>query len=1520
MFFIFNFEISSKFKNNRAIKKFFKILFGFLLGIVLLLLLVSVTISTPIVQTEIAHYATQRINERFHINTQIEKVAVGLDGRVLLKNVSVLDDRENTLAYTERLFTNILDFQQLLSGQLYFGETELQNLDFHIVKYKNDTLTNLDKFIATFDDGKEGSGKFLMSIKHLKMKNGNFSVIDYNHPNPTSVQFTNINGILDQLLVQGPNISAQISKMGLTDHRGIVLENSATHFKMTKTSMTFDQLVFKTKESTLSGRIAMDYKEGDLKHFTDKVNLTVQIDKSELATNDIRFFYDKIGANKKVYLKTIATGTLNNFILSNVVMLDDAGAQVIGNFKFDHLLSQEQPMKITTHLDRLFITRGEAVALLPSVLESALPKELAELGKIDVNGALSYSNFEVETDLAATTALGLAKVNLRMTQLNHPKQATYRGQVALDDFNIGKLSGQASLGQATLDLFIDGKGFQPKDLQAVITGDVAEFDFNGYRYTQVIIDGNLKLPYYKGFISSKDPNATLDFDGVIDFTAPVKKYNFVANIEHLNLNALHFIKDSLGTFQGRIELNAQGNSADDFEGVLQVVNASYESVDQKYDFENFKLQSSFLDDGSRLVEMNSPDIIEGYIKGKFKVNQLKGIVENALGSLYTNYSPIQLEKGQYFDFDFEVNNKIVSLFVPGLVISEATHLKGNINADDGDFKLRFNTPFVNLADNSLKNIDLQVDNKNPLYNTFISIDSVKLKGYDITDFNFINVTQNDTLFARTEFKGGKEAKDFYNLNMYYTINEDKKSVIGFQKSEVSFKDFMWYINEKNDQSNRIVFNQKINDFTIEQLALSHEDQSVLLSGVMQGNAYKDLKLKFESVDLNKITPSIENLSFGGLINGEIAFEQRDKVFRPTSNITIDQLAVNDTDLGQFNLDVVGDDALQNFHVNSSITQNNLERFFMRGNIFIQKGLSKLNLDAGFNDFDLKAIAPFLHNIMSDVRGDATGRLTIGGTHKNPTVDGRLYLNHAGMRPVFTGVDYVFDENAPLDVTEKQFILRHLNITDSKYKTTGLLNGVISHDKFKDWNLDVSLSSNNLLALDRKYQEGSPYYGIAFIDGFATLKGPAEGLNIKIEAKSKEGTKLKIPLNEEGGVGDNNFIHFLTAKEKRDREKGIFENESVNKFGGVQLDFEFVITPDAEIEVLLDRETGHGMKGRGAGFITMAINTLGRFNMWGDFQVYEGEYNFKYDVIIDKKLKVKKYGTIRWDGDPMNALLDLEAVYHTEANPGVLVENSAINRKIDTDVSVVLTGNLSNPDIDFLIDFPNVSSSIKSEIEYKLADKDTRQTQAMALLATGSFITSATAGNAVYGSLFERASSLFDDLFSDADGKFKVGLNYSQSESNPWAENDAARVGVTLSTRVNDRIMINGKLGVPIGGAEDNVIVGDVEVQLLLNDDGTLRARVFNRENNINYLGEGIGYTQGVGLNYEVDFDTFKDLLRKIFMNADRRAKAKKKAELKKATENDPVEVPDDDHGVEFLKFQESRREDQNNSTEQKPKD
>lgn len=747
---------------------------------------------------------------------------------------------------------------------------------------------------------------------------------------------------------------------------------------------------------------------------------------------------------------------------------------------------------------------------------------------------------------------------------------------------------------------------------------------------------------------------------------------------------------------------------------------------------------------------------------------------------------------------------------------------------------------------------------------------------------------------RSEFKGGVQSEDKFDINLFHTINEDKQSVLGFKKSEITFKDYTWFINEQETNDNKVVFDKYLKNFDFQKITLSHNEQKIDFFGTMRDSTYKDFELTFNEVDLKKVTPTIPNLSLSGNINGFAKYKQDKNSYDPESNITIDNLLINDIGMGNLDFSIEGNDRFNQFKVNSSLNKNGNEYFFLTGNVNFVGQQSSLALDAGFKDFDLAPFGPLLGSVLSDVRGTATGRATIAGALTQPEIDGRLYLNEAGMRVPYLNVDYAFEKNAIVDITEHQFSLRKIEVTDTKYKTKGVLDGSIRHKALDDWQLDLHLNSNNILALDTPDSEGAYYYGTAFMKGNASITGAVNALNIEVTGQSEKGTSIKIPVNDDEELGDNSFIKFLTKEEFQKIKMGKVVEK--NKYQGIELALRFDIDQNAEIEIILNKESGHAMKGRGVGSMFMEINTLGKFQMNGDFIVQEGQYNFKYGGLIDKKFNVTKGGTIRWDGDPMNAVLDLEATYITTANPAVLLESASLNKKVDTHVSILLNGNLSNPQPDFNINFPTVPSVLKSEIEYKLQDKDTRQTQAFALLSTGSFVTAETAGNAAYGPLFERAGSLINGLFADDDSKLQLGFDYSQG--NRFTE-ISDRVGVTVSTRINDRISINGKVGVPVGGVSESVIVGNVEIQMQLNEDGTLTAHVFNRENNINYIGEGIGYTQGLGLTYNVEFNTFKEMIRKIFT----------KKKLTKTTSNSKNDIPDsEDIPAEFLEYINNRKE------------
>jgi len=233
---------------------------------------------------------------------------------------------------------------------------------------------------------------------------------------------------------------------------------------------------------------------------------------------------------------------------------------------------------------------------------------------------------------------------------------------------------------------------------------------------------------------------------------------------------------------------------------------------------------------------------------------------------------------------------------------------------------------------------------------------------------------------------------------------------------------------------------------------------------------------------------------------------------------------------------------------------------------------------------------------------------------------------------------------------------------------------------------------------------------------------------------------------------------------------------------------------------------------------------------------------------------------------------MEAVYELNANPAPLLENSGYTRRIPTEVVVRLTDQLEKPTVGFDIQFPGTSSIVKSELEYRLQDPTVQERNALFLLAQGTFVNDRTGLNqqAMAGNIYQTASNLFSKALGSDGDVINWGLSYESGYQDPNADiSTDDRIGVTVSTKISDRVLFNGRLGVPVGGVQESSVAGDAEVQVILNDEGTLSARIFNRQNEMQQIvTDRQGYTQGVGLSYEMDFNNVKELFQKTFKKKD----------------------------------------------------
>ncbi len=1452
-------------KVNTRFKKIRKIVFRTFLVLLVLLLATGITLSLPVVQTKIAHYITDKLNKEYKTNINVEQVEINIFGGVQLKKVLIKDERKDTLIFAKRIVTTILDTKKLLHGDLLFGNMTADGLILNIKTYKGDDDTNLDKFIAAFDDGKPASGNFLMTSDKITLKNSRFREIDYNREVPLDVDFTKINAVVTNFKIIGPNVYTTIDEMSFMDHRGVFVEDLKSKFTYTKKNIRIEELDLKTAESKFKGAVILKYDRKDFKDFNNKVLFDVKTEKASISSNDIWHFYKEIGKNQQFDLKGKIKGTLNDFTAKHLRLRDTKNSEIVGNVNFRNLFPTkgEGEFYMKGSFEKVTSTYDNLTALLPNVLGKKLPSSLKKLGQFNLKGDAEITTKNIDADFRLVTKLGTITSKLKMTTIDTIDNATYLGTIILDNFDVGSFLNKKEIGKVSMDVHVDGKGFVEKYLDTKFSGEVKSITYNGYTYKNILTDGSFKKPIFKGKINVNDPNLFFDFDGIVDLSKNENIYDFHAKIDYANLKKLNFITDGVSVFKGDVVMKVTGNSINNMKGDVIITNASYQNPKDIYFFDNITIASSFDSNNEHTLSLYSAHEVNGKVQGKFELDQIKQMIENSLGSLYTNYKPNVLKKGQYLKFNFSSFNQIVAILNPNISLHKDAILNGSIKGDDNDFKLNFTSKTIDAYTTHLDNVKLEVNNKNPLYNSYVQMDSIITKQYKIRDFSLINATSKDTLSFRTEFKGGEKGNDYYNLNLYHTIDKNNQNILGFSKSEMMFKDFLWNINEEKNDKNKIIFDKDFKNFTFDDIVVSHENQSIQLKGLIDGLANKDLQLTFHDVNLNKVTPNVKQFIFDGKLNGKVFLKQNNAVYQPTADLEIKDLVLNDKALGNLDLNIKGNDDFSKFDIDSKIENENLKSFSAKGNLQIVDESTLIDLDLNFQRFNLGILSNLGGEVLSNIRGFASGTANLSGNINDIDYRGRLYVDDAGLTIPYLNVDYKINPHAIVDVTQNKFIVEKTKFFDTKFNTEGTIEGFIKHKQFGDWELDLTIDSDRILALNTKDHEDVAYFGTAFINGKARINGPTEGLEINVNAKSAKGTDIKIPINDADAVSENSFIHFLTKDEKLGKNKK--QTEFIRNYNGLQMNFEFSITPVANIEVILNRESGHGMKGKGVGTLNMNINTSGKFEMFGDFTVWEGTYNFKYGGLIDKKFDVKKFGYISWDGNPYNATLNLEAVSkNITANPAVLIDNASFNKKIPVDVVIGLKGTITNPDPDFSINFPNVSSVLKSEIETKLSDKDTRQTQALYLLSTGGFLSQeGLSQSQITNSFYEKAGALFGDIFNDKDGKVNFDVTYTSPDKTALKPTDG-RVVATVTTQINDRITINGKVGVPTGGVTETTIVGNFEAQYRVNEDGTLNLRIFNKENDINYIGQGIGYTQGAGVSYEVDFDTFKELINKIF--------------------------------------------------------
>ena len=432
-----------------------------------------------------------------------------------------------------------------------------------------------------------------------------------------------------------------------------------------------------------------------------------------------------------------------------------------------------------------------------------------------------------------------------------------------------------------------------------------------------------------------------------------------------------------------------------------------------------------------------------------------------------------------------------------------------------------------------------------------------------------------------------------------------------------------------------------------------------------------------------------------------------------------------------------------------------------------------------------------------------------------------------------------------------------------------------------------------------------FYGNVYASGNATIKGDKSGVAMDIAARTEEGSKFFMPLSGKSNISNADFVIFESA-DKPDttnylvRKKLMFERRQKRHSstrGTMDIAMALDVNPNAEVQLVIDPTVGDIIKGRGNGALNLRINPrMNIFEMYGDYTIEEGSYLFTLQNIVNKRFVIDAGSTIQWTGEPLDAVLNIDAVYKLKASlqpllEGNVAQNNTSTRAVPVDCVIHLSDRLTHPTVTFDVSVPNVDSEVQAVVANALSTPESKSQQFLYLLVANSFVAETMSNNsssAIGGSTaattgFELLSNQLSNWLSTED--YNIVIRYR-----PKTEMTGDEVDFGFS-----KGLINNRLLIEVEGnyvADKSQMVnnsgsnftGEAYVTWLIDRAGTLRLKGFTHT--IDRFDENQGLQEtGLGVYYKEDFDNFKDLRRRVaarFMSKKRRAR--KAAEAKAAAE------------------------------------
>ncbi|MFB9079080.1 translocation/assembly module TamB domain-containing protein [Flavobacterium procerum] len=1332
--------------------------------------------------------------------------------------------------------------------------------------------------------------------------------LDYSH-----LDLNKFNFEAEKLYYGNDTFSGNINKLTVNEKSGLQIQSLKTNFFYGPKNASLESLYLKTPQTLVQDKIKAEYKSLESLQ-KDLANLAIDanLKQSKIGFKDILLFVPtlqntnpfKSNPNAILYVDSRVSGKVKDLNISKFEMSGIGTTKVSLSGKIAGLPDAEKAY-YDLNIKKMSSTAKDINMFVPA---GTIPKNIQLPSQLNLQGKFKGSVQNFKTNLALNSSFGNAKVDALFDQ-RIKKREKYDATVSLNEFDLGRLIKNDSIGKITLNAKVKGYGLDPKTANAVIDGIVQKAVFNRYTYKDLTLKGNIENGTFAVKSGMEDPNLNFNLTASGDTkdkypTVKLKLNLDIADLEKLNLHAGPM------KLRGNVDADIANSNPDFLNGKVFLSNIQILQDKEPIVLDSIRV-FAFADKDSNSIKISS-QFLQAEVTGKYKLTTLANSVQKSLSKYINLQNPkVNAESDeQRVAFTLKVDNDPVLLkLLPKLTALEPFTINGKYNSQTDSLEVKGIIPRIVYGGNTISDGKINIQTKENALEYLISVATIESGSLKIPLTSLSGKVENNELTYALEVKDAKEKQQYFiagNLN-----HEDSKNIFKIDADSFVLNYDKWTV----DSENAIEFGD--NRLYINKFFLSNSGNELKIqSQGTENNA--PLQVDFVNFKIETIMTMVkkDELLMQGLINGNALVENVMTKPTFTSDLKIDDFTFKGEKVGDLEIKV--DNKTEDTLAANIVLSDEGNDVKLTGEYKIEEGT--FDLDMAINKLYIKSIQGFSMGNITEGKGFLSGNFKVTGNTSAPKVNGELNFNDAGFRVTQLN-SYFKTGKEKITFNEGVISFDKFSLLDENDNEL-FVNGTIESPDFTKYNFNLLVEANDFRAINSKAADNDLFYGDLFLDTKLNIKGSLESPVIDGTIKINKETKFTVvmPQSDPSIADREGIVEFVDEDNMYLKQTVEMQNKlDQSELKGMNVNVAIAIDKEAELTLLIDKSNGDYLNLKGEAELVGGIDQSGKTTLTGKYEFSDGSYQMNFNG-IKRKFDIQKGSYITWNGEPTLANINITAIYKVDAAPIDLLGNqlagmeqsiqNTYKQKLPFQTLLKMNGELMKPEISFGIVLPegnyNVSTDVVTTTQAKLKqleqDPAELNKQVFALLLLNRFVgenpfASQSGGISAETMARQSVSKILSQQLNNLAGELITGfeVNFDLESSEDYTSGtmqNRTDLNVEVSKKLlDDRLKVTvgssfGVEGAERANEESTNIAGDVALDYQLTKDGRYIVRAY-RKNQYQVAVEGQVVETGVAFIITMSYNKFRELFHRSEKEKEliREEKLRKEKEKQKKKED-----------------------------------